>query len=616
MNSQYAIGIDLGTTNSVLAYTPLGLEKPEVKLLPIPQLVAAGTVEPRTTLPSFLYLATEAERDALKLPWSKTGTAHHSGKADGAQMLGSAHPTAVGAFAQKQSADVPTRSVAAAKSWLCYSKVDRRQPILPWGAPVEVQKVSPVEASRQYLAHMVAAWTAAFPQAPFAQQKVVLTVPASFDPAARELTREAALAAGFPENFVLLEEPQAALYSWLNDTGDRWRKQLKVGDTLLVCDVGGGTTDLTLIAVAEENGELVLRRLAVGNHTLVGGDNMDLALAFASREAFAKKGQELNPWQSVALWHSCRNAKEALLGEKPPAKHPVTILGRGSKLIGGTISVDLTRDEAQKLLVDGFFPVCELSAKPEKRRVSGFREIGLPYEMDTAITRHLAAFLSANLPTQDSAPSTQHSLSHILFNGGVFKAEKFRERLMQVIEGWFPVKRPVALEGLHDLDFAVAKGAAYYAAAKEGKGLRIRGGAARSYYIGIETAGLAIPGAPRPMKALCVVPWGMEEGTETDVPAEEIGLVVGEATNFAFFASSSRKTDRPGNVLEAWKEGELAETDPMVATLPAAEENEDGYVPVKFKSRITELGVFELWCVSGISKHQWKLEFSVRENEA
>ena len=616
MNSQYAIGIDLGTTNSVLAYTPLGLEKPEVKLLPIPQLVAAGTVEPRTTLPSFLYLATEAERDALKLPWSKTGTAHHSGKADGAQMLGSAHPTAVGAFAQKQSADVPTRSVAAAKSWLCYSKVDRRQPILPWGAPVEVQKVSPVEASRQYLAHMVAAWTAAFPQAPFAQQKVVLTVPASFDPAARELTREAALAAGFPENFVLLEEPQAALYSWLNDTGDRWRKQLKVGDTLLVCDVGGGTTDLTLIAVAEENGELVLRRLAVRNHTLVGGDNMDLALAFASREAFAKKGQELNPWQSVALWHSCRNAKEALLGEKPPAKHPVTILGRGSKLIGGTISVDLTRDEAQKLLVDGFFPVCELSAKPEKRRVSGFREIGLPYEMDTAITRHLAAFLSANLPTQDSAPSTQHSLSHILFNGGVFKAEKFRERLMQVIEGWFPVKRPVALEGLHDLDFAVAKGAAYYAAAKEGKGLRIRGGAARSYYIGIETAGLAIPGAPRPMKALCVVPWGMEEGTETDVPAEEIGLVVGEATNFAFFASSSRKTDRPGNVLEAWKEGELAETDPMVATLPAAEENEDGYVPVKFKSRITELGVFELWCVSGISKHQWKLEFSVRENEA
>ncbi|MGA2500872.1 MAG: Hsp70 family protein [Tepidisphaeraceae bacterium] len=616
MNAQFAIGIDLGTTNSVLAYTPLGLEKPDVKVLPIPQLVAAGTVEPRDMLPSFLYLATDAERDALKLPWSRVGTAHHTGKPDGANLVGGAHPAAVGAFAQKQSADVPTRSVAAAKSWLCHSKVDRRQPILPWGAPAEVQKVSPVEASRQYLAHMVAAWTAAFPQAPFVQQKVVLTVPASFDPAARELTREAALAAGFPENFVLLEEPQAALYSWLNDAGDRWRKQLKVGDTLLVCDVGGGTTDLTLIAVAEEDGELVLRRLAVGNHTLVGGDNMDLALAFASREAFAKKGQNLNPWQSVALWHSCRNAKEALLGEKPPARHPVTILGRGSKLIGGTISVDLTRDEAQKLLVDGFFPVCELSAKPETRRASGFREIGLPYEMDTAITRHLAAFLSANLPTQDSAPNTQHSLSHILFNGGVFKAEKFRQRLMQVIEGWFPDKRPVALEGHHDLDFAVAKGAAYYAAAKEGRGLRIRGGAARSYYIGIETAGLAIPGAPRPMKALCVVPWGMEEGTETDVPAEEIGLVVGEATNFAFLASSSRKTDRPGNVLETWKEGELTETDPMVATLPAAEENEDGYVPVKFKSRITELGVFELWCVSGISKHQWKLEFSVRESEA
>ncbi|MFI5378946.1 MAG: Hsp70 family protein [Tepidisphaerales bacterium] len=660
MNPQFAIGIDLGTTNSVLAYTPLGLDKPDVKVLPIPQLVAPGAVEPRNMLPSFLYLASDAERDALQLPWS----APIANRKSKIQNL----PSAVGAFAQKQSADVPTRSVAAAKSWLCHSKVDRRQPILPWGAPAEVHKVSPVEASRQYLAHLVAAWTAAFPQAPFAEQKVVLTVPASFDPAARELTREAALAAGFPENFVLLEEPQAALYSWLNDAGDRWRKQLKVGDTLLVCDVGGGTTDLTLIAVAEENGELVLRRLAVGNHTLVGGDNMDLALAFASKEAFAKKGQELNPWQSVALWHSCRSAKEALLGEKPPAKHPVTILGRGSKLIGGTISVDLTRDDVQTLLLDGFFPACELSARPEKRRVSGFREIGLPYEMDTAITRHLAAFLSANLPerslavpptpssaesgrpgtvpeppvraeaalssanlpTQDAqstgnsarnADPTKsvrnadptHSLTHILFNGGVFKAGKFRERLMQVIEGWFPRKRPLALEGHHDLDFAVAKGAAYYAATKEAKGVRIRGGAARSYYIGIETAGLAIPGAPRPMKALCVVPWGMEEGAETEIPAEEIGLVVGEASNFAFLASSSRKNDRPGQVLEAWKEGELAETDPMVATLPAAEQNEDGYVPVKFKARITELGVFELWCVSGISKHQWKLEFSVRE---
>jgi hypothetical protein len=594
MPAKFAIGIDLGTTNSALAYTPLGAGRAQVELLPIAQLVAPATVEPRNLLPSFLYLGTEQDvaSRSFDLPWAK------------------GRDYAVGAFAQKQAADVPMRSVAGAKSWLCYSRADRHAAILPWDAPPEVAKISPVEASRRYLEHLIAAWIHAFPDAPIHEQQVVLTVPASFDASARELTREAALAAGLPENLVLLEEPQAALYAWLADMGEQWRRKLNVGDTLLVCDIGGGTTDLTLIQVTEENGELQLRRMAVGNHLLIGGDNMDLALAHFVRTAFSAKGVELNPWQAVALWHSCRNAKETLLAAKGPKKHPVTVLGSGRRVIGGTISVDLEREAAEKLLVDGFFPHCDITERSARRRASGFREIGLPFESDTAITKHLAEFLSVH--GGDSGPVRP---THLLFNGGVFKADALRERLVEVLGAWFGKKNaPSLLDGRHDLDYAVARGAAYYAVAKQGKGVRIRGGTARSYYVGIETSGLAIPGMPRPLRAVCVVPFGMEEGTETDVPAGEIGLVVGEPSAFRFFSSSVRKDDRPGTVLDAWKDDELSESDSLEATLPAAEKSEDGYVPVKFQSKITELGVFELWCVSTISDHRWKLEFSVRED--
>ena len=420
MAAKYAIGIDLGTTNSVLAYA-LRVEgaAPQVQLLSIPQLVAAATVEARSMLPSFLYLATEPESagGAYDLPWEK------------------GRRYAVGAMAQRQAADVPTRTVAAAKSWLAHSKVDRHQHILPWNAPQDVAKVSPVEASRRYLLQMVEAWTAAFPDAPLAQQQVVLTVPASFDASARELTREAALLAGLPQDVILLEEPQAALYAWLSDMDDRWRRHLKLGDTLLVCDVGGGTTDFTLIGVTEEQGELSLRRIAVGSHTLVGGDNMDLALAHVASTALAQKGVKLDPWQSVSLWHSCRTAKEALLAEKGPKNHPITVLGRGSKLVGGTVSVDLDRAAIRKLLAEGFFPACSLDEKPARNRTSGFREIGLPFEADTAITRHLAAFLNAH--AEDGKPVQP---THLLFNGGVFKAAAFRQHLQDVIKSWFGPK--------------------------------------------------------------------------------------------------------------------------------------------------------------------------------
>lgn len=592
MSAQYVLGIDLGTTNSVLSYAPLEAEEIRLQLLPIPQLVAAGNLEPHTVLPSFAYLATEAEADsgALDVPWENR------------------RDYAVGEFARRQAAEVPDRTVSAAKSWLCHSRVDRHQPILPWNAPQEVPKVSPVAAARWYLQHLAAAWEHVFPQAPISEQAVVLTVPASFDASARELTREAALAAGLPRDFVLLEEPQAAVYAWLADCGERWRRMLRLGDLLLVCDVGGGTTDLTLVAVAEENGELVLKRRAVGDHLLIGGDNMDLALAHHAAGLFARQGLQLDAWQSVSLWHACRQAKEALLAADGPARQSISVLGRGSKMIGGTVSIEVDRKKVGQLLVDGFFPRCSVHDAPARQRASGFQEIGLPFEADTAVTRHVAAFLKRH----GDAGGVPARPTHVLFNGGVFKAEPLSRRLLEVLADWFPEQPPQPLLGAPDLDHAVARGAAYYGWAKRHGGVRIRGGTARAYYVGIETAGLAVPGAPRPLRALCVVPMGMEEGTEADVPSSEIGLIVGEPARFRFFSSAVRKHDRPGDVLIRWSEDELVETDSLEATLPADPQLQETYVPVKFHSRVTELGMFELWCVNARLDKRWKLEFSVR----
>ena len=506
---------------------------------------------------------------------------------------------------------MPARTVSAPKSWLCHNRVDRRQPILPWNAPDEVARLSPVEASRRYLEHLMGAWNEAHPDEPFTEQRVVLTVPASFDAAARELTREAASAAGFPEDLTLLEEPQAAVYSWLGDMGEEWRRELAAGDVLLVCDVGGGTTDFSLIQVAEEAGELTLERVAVGNHILVGGDNMDLALAHHAMRKFTDQGVSIDPWQSVALWHSCRDAKEAMLAEGGPTTHMVTIPGRGSKLVGGAVSVELSRDDVQRILVDGFFPSCGLDAAPATQRGSGFQEVGLPFESDPAITRHLAHFLRSHAEAGDGESLAP---SHVLFNGGCLKADAFKQRLLEVLGSWFeggPEIRKLLRE--EDLDFAVARGAAHYGFAREGGGIRIRGGAGRSYYVGIETTGPAVPGMPRPLKALCVVPFGMEEGTEIDVPGLEIGLVVGEPASFRFFSSGERQSDDAGASLDSWGEDELVETDPLEATLEAESGAEGGLVPVSFRSRLTELGVLELWCVNSQTGQEWKLEFSARE---
>ena len=593
--TQFIIGIDLGTTNNVLAYCPVG-DTADVQLLNIPQLVAANTVESKESLPSFSYLAAEAETagGALDLPWAENRN------------------FATGEYARSRGADTPDRTVGASKSWLCHNKVDRRAPILPWNAEGDVAKISPVTAAQQYLEHLVAAWHATFSDAPISDQHVVLTVPASFDPVARELTREAAIAAGLPASFVLLEEPQAALYAWLNQQGDRWRKTLTVGQSVLVCDVGGGTTDLTLIAVDEKDGELELRRVAVGDHLLVGGDNMDLSAAYFVSGKLSEQGTTLDPWQSVSLWHSCRAAKETLLTSEGPDTHAITVLGRGSKLIGSTISVEVNKDQMANLILDGFFPKCELTDRPVRQPASGFQEIGLPYESDPAITRHIAAFVGAHCTGEGDAVAMPN---HVLFNGGVFKADGLKQRMLSVMSNWSGDQKVEELSGGSGLDFSVAKGACFYGFNQQSGGLRIRGGVGSSYYVGIETTGLAIPGAPRPLKALCVVPFGMEEGTETAVPSGEFALVVGQPAQFRFFSSNTRKEDQPGKLLDRWTEEELSETDPLVATL-TLDDSDENFVPVKFRSKITELGMFELWCEAGEAEdaNRWKLEFNVRES--
>jgi molecular chaperone DnaK (HSP70) len=602
-HSRYVVGIDLGTTNCALSYIDTGAgDRAAIQALQIPQVVQPGVVEARPLLPSFLYLPgpNEQPAGALDVPWA--------GKRD----------FCVGEFARTFGSQVPTRLVSSAKSWLSHTGVDRKEPILPWKAPENARRVSPVEASTYYLKHLVDAWNHVVAKDVAAHrlenQDIILTVPASFDAVARELTVEAARAAGL-EKITLLEEPQAAFYAWIDASHDAWRDQVEVGDVVLVCDLGGGTTDLSLIAVSEEAGQLVLTRVAVGDHILLGGDNMDLALAHHAAAGFAAKGVKLDQGQMHMLWHSCRLAKETLFAQAELKAAPVTVLGRGSRVVGGTIKGELTRAEVEKSLVEGFFPSTPRDAIPQRQRAVGLQEIGLPYAADPAVTKHLAQFLTrhdevlAQKSSKRKKKSTQPAA--VLFNGGVFKAAPLRQRLTEVLGEWINPKSGVRELAGTDLDRAVASGAAYYGLVRRGKGIRIRGGAARSYYVGIETALPAVPGAAPPLKALCVVPFGMEEGTEADVPGQEFGLIVGEPAEFRFLGSSQRRNDTVGLLVEEWH-GEIEELAPMATTLEAAGK-EGRTVPVRLHSKVTEVGTLELWCYSRDGKDKWKLEFNVRE---
>lgn len=607
-NARYAIGIDLGTTHSALSYVDLQAsdgEKAVDAVLPIPQLTAPGTIEALPLLPSFLYLPhpDEMPADERALPWSQ------------------GEETAVaGEMARSRGATTPIRLVSSAKSWLCHPGVDRRSAILPQDAPDEVTRVSPLTASTRYLEHLRQAWNAAHPEAPFDQQSVTVTIPASFDPAARELTAEAARQAGFAPT--LLEEPQAALYSWIQGSGGRWRKQVSPGDIILVVDVGGGTSDFSLIAILERDGKLEPHRVAVGDHILLGGDNMDLALAHFVARKLATNGTQLDAWQMRALTYGCRSAKEELLANPNATTHPIVVPSRGSKLIGGSIRTELTREEVTAFITDGFFPRVEASARPAVRTRAGLTQLGLPYAQDAAITRHLAAFLArqagatAELEGFQGRVNAEHTFLHpsaVLFNGGVFKSGILAQRVMDTINEWLYMEgaEPARMLEGADLDLAVARGAAYFSYARRGGGVRIRGGTARSYYVGVESSMPAIPGMEPPLEALCVAPFGMEEGSELELPGQEFGLVIGEPVHFRFFGSTVRRQDRIGDVLEFWGPDELQELNEIQATLPADGRVAGEVVQVKLHALATDAGTLELAAVARDGQ-RWKVEFDVR----
>ncbi|WP_045488386.1 Hsp70 family protein [Vibrio harveyi] len=624
---KFSVGIDLGTTHCVMSFVDTHDEDARVEVMPIPQLTAPGTVETRSQLGSFLYQPHEHEMNPQSrvLPWSSEPKA------------------LVGAIARNLGSKTPIRLVASAKSWLCHAGVNRRDAFLPAGSPEEVEKVSPLRATELYLEHLKDAWNHTNPNHNLADQDVTITVPASFDPAARDLTAEAARNVGFV-HLTLLEEPQAALYNWIDNSNDKWRDEVEVGDIVLVVDIGGGTTDLSLVEVTEDDGNLTLNRIAVGEHILLGGDNMDLALAYRLKMKLAQEGKELQPWQVQAMTHACRDAKEALLNDSELQSVPIVVPSRGSKLLGATLKTELTQEEVQQTLVDGFFPQVAITDHPVQRNRGALTQMGLPYAQDAGITRHIAAFLSkqanalsasgngaeaaaqdfnpfANMPGMPGADAAQSAdfikPTAILFNGGVLKSKLLATRLEDTINEWLieaDAEMAKRLTGV-DLDLAVASGAAYYGSVRRGQGVRIRGGIASAYYVGIESAMPAIPGMAPPMEALCVAPFGMEEGSSVDVPSQEFGLIIGQPVNFQFFGSTVRRDDLAGTHLHYWAPEELEELPEIQVTLPVSEGRREGeVVPVTLASRVTELGTLYLEAIAADNGQKWHVEFDVRED--
>jgi molecular chaperone DnaK (HSP70) len=602
--SRFCVGIDLGTTNSVVSFVDMSSASEDLQhgVLTVEQLTQPGVVEGRPQLPSFLYQSHESEvaSSELALPW------------------GQSEPQLVGYIARNLGAKTPLRLVASAKSWLGHGAVDRRSAFLPLNAPDEVAKVSPFAASAVYLNHLKSAWNHRYPEFPLEQQDVTLTVPASFDPAARDLTADAAKSVGLTQ-LTLLEEPQAAVYSWVKSCGDDWRNQVSVGDVILVVDIGGGTTDLSLVAVTEEGGNLTLNRVAVGDHILLGGDNMDLALAYVVKAKLEAQGKTLQPWQIQALTHGCRDAKETLLNNDGAVDSvPLVVPSRGSKLLGNTLRTELTREEVERTLVEGFFPSVPVTEHPRQAPRGALTQMGLPYAQDAGITRHLAGFLCRQSDAaQDLFGAAQDFIkpTAVLLNGGVLKAPKLVQRLLAVVNGWLQQSgvEPARLLDGADLDLAVAQGAAYYGFVRQGHGVRIRGGLASAYYVGIESAMPAVPGMPPPIQAVCVAPFGMEEGTENAPLQQAFGLVVGEPVTFRFFGSTVRREDAAGVMLDSWAESELEELPAIQALLPVEDRQPGEVVAVRLATRVNELGTLCLEAISLEGDQRWRVEFEVRD---
>ncbi len=607
-DNRYSIGIDLGTTNSALAaFDHSNEEQQTAETFGIAQVIDQNVVDARNTLPSFLYIPSEHEAsgDMYKLPWNEA-PAH-----------------LVGAHARDQGEKQPQRLIHSAKSWLCVPD-GRHNENLPLSAHPEVKKLSAIQASANYLGHLRDTWNHEHGDDPIQSQDLVITVPASFDVVARDLTMEAAHQAEF-KDVTLLEEPIAAFYAWLADHQEDWRKIINVGDVVLVCDIGGGTTDFSLISVEEEEGNLTLSRIAVGEHILLGGDNMDLALARKVQLKLQEEGRKLEQWQFFGLAHSCRKAKETLLADESLDQASVVIPGRGSKLIGSTISSELTRHDMQETLLEGFLGSCGVHDHPQVARRMGLRTIGLNYASDSSILKHLAKFLAEGKkfvdPSSDLGQVTEsRQFLHptaILFNGGVTQAGIFRQRVIDTVNQWLQEDggEPIKTLELDDTFLAVSRGAAYYGSVRRGKGVRVKSATVFSYYIGVESAMPAVPGMPPLMNGLCVLPTGVEEGSSFEIPGSEFGLVVGETVDFRFFISRERPNDESGTTVED-AESHLEELSTLEIHLPIenAGEGSNAVIPVRLRVSLTELGALEIWCDAIDQDRSWKLEFNLRED--
>ena len=590
--SRYVVGIDLGTTNCAVTYVDTTEAPWRVRLFSIPQLIAPGQVEARDTLPSFHYQAAGGDlaADALRLPWH---TDHQ--------------PWTVGIMARDEGTKSPGRLIASAKSWLCHTGVDRTADLLPWQGADDVERLSPVKASARYLAHIRDAWNARFPSEPLAAQDLVITLPASFDEVARELTVEAAATADLPR-VVLIEEPQAAFYAWVYQHSDNWQQHIEPGDVILVCDIGGGTSDFTLISVREsesaDDRHIQFHRVAVGDHLILGGDNLDLTLAHHLEQRLASEipDSKLTSRQWDVLVRSCRRVKETLLGPDAPEAVTLNLPGRGSQLIGGGIQTQVDRSEVTEVLVHGFLPPNNLTDKPTAGR-SGFREFGLPYASDPAITRHLAAFLQAHLGA-DSKHGQRPDV--VLFNGGFFASPVLRERLLSVLSSWYANGSdwgPLVLDN-DRLDLAVARGAAYYGMVRRGKGVRIAANLARSYYIGVDVG--SDDGS-----AVCLVPGSSQPGQTIELEDRVFELTVAQPAEFALFVSSTRLTDEPGELIPIDPE-QMKALPPIRTVLKTQRRSQTGTIPVSLQAHLSEIGTIDLWCRATELDRRWRLQFDIR----
>jgi hypothetical protein len=610
MSSRFSLGIDLGTTNSAIALTDLETDQTEV--LEVTQILGPNQIGEKPTLPSALYIPHRDEfpENSFPLPWEN----------------GIGDATITGHFAREHGVLIPDRLVTSAKSWLSNPHIDPRHRSLPWRSDIQDEKLSPFECSRRYLAHLkngfLYAGRVRGRNWDLSEARIVLTVPASFDDVARSLTADAAEAAGLGK-VTLLEEPQAAFYAWIAQAGREWRSLVSPGDIVLVCDVGGGTADFSLIAVTDDDGTLELERISVGEHILLGGDNMDLALAYTLRAKLEAEGRAIDSWQFLSLVHSASKAKIALFDDDSLTEAPIAVPSRGSSLLARTVSTKLDRASLEQVVLGGFFAKTTITDLPQEARRIGLQQFGLPYAAEPVISKHLARFLSRSRANVRASPSLATLVegqsgkefiipTAVLFNGGVFKSAPIRKRVLELLASWNQGQAVRELRGI-ELDLAVARGASFYGRTRvTRKGIRIKAGVARSYYIGLESSMPAVPGFKPPMKALCVVPQGMQEGSELLIEGRDFGLLTGHPAEFRFFSSAVRSGDRPGQILPD-AERELEDTSLLEINLPPLPDFPAGQVvPVQINSVVTELGTLELWMKHMNSDRRWKVEFQVR----